>query len=370
MGLGNHILRRYFGLLPISAAIVGIIVFAVSSFQLTQQYAYHLTSGFDFPFSWLEISLKILIGNVVWAILAPLLLLIGRRASKSINGFEWSHFSYFLYIAPLAWLQNSMTLWLYNLSFYFQSGYMRDFFGDNNRSALITGFFTSLLEGLVIVGIFMAIIYQKKLATKERDLAKAALAALKMQLHPHFLFNTLHSISSMIDIDIKKAQRMITKVGDLLRNMLTRSEDDFVTVEEEIDFIRNYLELEQIRFQDRMEIEFHIEEGVMKRKLPSLILQPLVENCIKHGVSRSTGQNRINVNAVLYQNGSEVPWLRLEIQNSDNHPIKANTTDSFGIGLKNVEMRLKQNYGERYYCRFEKLDDHHYQSELRIPMEE
>ena len=87
----------------------------------------------------------------------------------------------------------------------------------------------------------------------------------------------------MIDIDLKRAQLMITKVGDMLRKMLSRNEDDLVSLKEEIDFIRNYLELEQIRFQDRMEIYFEIDDGVIKSKVPSLILQPLVENCIKHG---------------------------------------------------------------------------------------
>ncbi|WP_420581519.1 sensor histidine kinase [Reichenbachiella sp.] len=245
---------------------------------------------------------------------------------------------------------------------------MRDFFGDNNRSELITGFFTSLIEGVVIIGIFMAIDYQKKLVNKERDLAKAQLDALKMQLHPHFIFNTLHSISSMIDIDVKKAQRMITKVGDLLRSMLVNDEVEFVTLKQEIDFIRNYLELEQIRFQDRMEVDFEIDENLIQCKVPSLILQPLVENCIKHGVSKSTGLSNISVSAMTYQNGSPEPWLKLVINNFDNDGLNAKDQVGFGIGLQNVKKRLEQDYQENYFCEFRKVDDQQFKSEIRIPL--
>ena len=369
MVLRKNLIEVYFKLLPISAISVIGLVCLVTTFQLIQQYAYHIANEFDFTFSWGEIAIKLLIGNLFWAILSPLLLLIGQRVANSKGLLSAWQLGHFTIVMLVAFVQNALSLWFYNLSYYVQSGYMRDFLGSNNRSELITGFFTSLIEGVVIIGIFMAIDYQKKLANKERDLAKAQLAGLKMQLHPHFLFNTLHSISSMIDIDVKKAQRMITKVGDLLRSMLSHNEDEFITLKDEIDFIRNYLELEQIRFQDRMEIDFSIDENVMKSKVPNLILQPLVENCIKHGVARSTGHSKIEVAAALCQNGSKVSWVKLEVNNSDDQELRSYGSGGFGIGLSNVEKRLAQSYGEQYYCHFEKLDSHCYKSEIRVPLE-
>ncbi|WP_422358765.1 sensor histidine kinase [Reichenbachiella sp.] len=361
-------IRAYFGRLPISLTTLLLLVAFLTVFQVFQQYAYHLTSGFDFEFSWVPITTKLIISNIIWGLISPLLLYIGRKISSLKRVFDLRSFIYITFVIVITFLQNALSLWLYNFSYYLQIGYMRDFFGNNNRSDLVTGSFTSLIEGVVIIGLFMALDYQKKLANKERDLAKAQLDALKMQLHPHFIFNTLHSISSMIDIDVKKAQRMITKVGDLLRSMLAHDEVEFVTLRQEIDFIRNYLELEQIRFQDRMEVDFDIDENLTNCKVPSLILQPLVENCIKHGVAKSAGKSNVCVSAVTYQNGSPEPWLKLVVNNFNEEGLNSSGPAGFGIGLQNVKKRLEQDYLENYFCEFRKVDNQQFKSEIRIPL--
>ncbi|WP_456461938.1 sensor histidine kinase [Reichenbachiella sp.] len=360
--------KAYFERLPISLATLMMLVAFVTVFQLFQQYAYHLTSGFDFEFSWLAITTKLLIRNIIWAILSPWLLILGRKISSSQQVLRFNTLIYVFLLIGITVIQNALSLWLYNLSYYMQVGYMRDFFGGNNRSDLVSGSFTSLIEGVVIIGLFMALDYQKKLANKERDLAKAQLNALKMQLHPHFIFNTLHSISSMIDIDVKKAQRMITKVGDLLRSMLAHDEVELVTLKQEIDFIRNYLELEQIRFQDRMKVDFDISENLTECKVPNLILQPLIENCIKHGVSKSAGRSNIIISAMPYQNGLPESWLKLEVNNFDEKGFNSKSQTGFGIGLQNVKKRLEQNYMNQYFCDFKKIDNQHFRSEIRIPL--
>lgn len=361
-------IEAYFRTLPISLTTLVTLVFLLTVFQLLQQYAYHLTSGFDFEFSWKPIATKLLISNIIWAGISPFLLTLGRRISTSRKVLELKSTIYLISIVGITSIQNILSLWLYNFSYYVQVGYMRDFFGDNNRSDLVTGSFASLIEGIVIVGLFMALDYHKKLANKERDLAKAQLDALKMQLHPHFIFNTLHSISSMIDIDVKKAQRMITKVGDLLRSMLAHDEVEFVTLKQEIDFVRNYLELEQIRFQDRMEVDFNIDENLIHCKVPRLILQPLVENCIKHGVAKNSGRSNISVSASALQNGFLEPWLKLEINNFDTEGQYTKNQSGFGIGLRNVKNRLEQDYLDNYFCEFRKIDGQHFKSEIRIPL--
>lgn len=364
----KNTIETYFGRLPISISTVILLVVILTAFQLFQQYAYHLTNGFDFGFSWVTIIIKLIIGNLIWVVLSPLLLTLARRISGSALSFGTDFFVSFSLVVIISSLQNISSLWLYNFSYYLQEGYMRDFFGTNNRSDLVTGAFTSLIEGVVIVGLFIALDYQKKLVNKERDLAKAQLAALKMQLHPHFIFNTLHSISSMIDLDIKKAQRMITKVGDLLRNMLAHDEVEFVSLKQEIDFIRNYLELEQIRFQDRMKVRFDIEESITNCLVPSMILQPLVENCIKHGVSKSVGNSEISVSARIHENGAQLQWLKIEIDNFDAIGFNSKMSEGFGIGLLNVDKRLRQNYLEDYFFEYKRIDEQHFNSEIRIPM--
>ena len=124
---------------------------------------------------------------------------------------------------------------------------------------------------------------QKLRATAQ--LARAELHALKMQIHPHFLFNTLHSISSLVLEDAPKANQMIARLGDFLRLTLEHSERQFVTLKEEIEFARCYLEIEQVRFSDRLQVEFDVAAESLTAEVPHLILQPLVENAIQHAIA-------------------------------------------------------------------------------------
>ena len=360
-------IKTYFYVLPFSLKWGIGLVLLISGFQILQKLAYHLSNDYDFGFSWYEVSLRLIIQNTLWLILSPLLFqaaisLTDHSSANLIKKRIW-----ILTVFVVAIIQNVFGLWLYNLSYFFKSGYLRSFFGSTNQTEFVSGLFTSTIEGIVIVGMFIAVQYQKKLANKERDLAKAQLNALQMQLHPHFLFNTLHSISSMIDIDVKQAQHMITKVGDLLRKMLTHDEVEFITLKQEIDFIRNYLELEQIRFQDRMKISFNVDENLVNCKVPNLILQPLVENCIKHGVSKNTGFSSIYVKAYSYNTAMHKDCLQIIIENESDQDFHSNGS-SFGIGLKNVKQRLNQLYQEDYKCEFKSLSKSHYKSEILIPI--
>ena len=119
-------------------------------------------------------------------------------------------------------------------------------------------------------------------------LARAQLDALKMQLHPHFLFNTLNSISALVRKDPETADLMIVRLGDFLRMTLRNSGRQEVTVEEEIEFLKCYLEIEKIRFQDRLTVELDIEAAAAAARVPNLFLQPIVENAIRHGISASS----------------------------------------------------------------------------------
>ena len=118
----------------------------------------------------------------------------------------------------------------------------------------------------------------------ESQLAKAQLDSLKMQLHPHFLFNTLHAVSALIDDNPKRARRVIARLGELLRSTLDIAEEQTIPLEQEIALTKLYLEIEQERFGDKLEVKINVSDSDLDCMVPTLILQPLIENAIKHGI--------------------------------------------------------------------------------------
>ena len=185
----------------------------------------------------------------------------------------------------------------------------------------------------------------------EAQLSQAQLEALKMQLHPHFLFNTLHSISALLKKDTEAARRMITRLGDFLRMTLENSGAQEVTLQQEIEFLRCYLEIERIRFQDRLVTRVNVEPEVLDAKVPNLILQPIVENAIRHGITPRSTPGIIEIEAKP-QNG----LLRIQVR--DNGPGIGNhrspdTLFRKGLGLANTESRLERLYGQTHSFDFE-----------------
>jgi two-component system LytT family sensor kinase len=180
----------------------------------------------------------------------------------------------------------------------------------------------------------------------EAQLAQAQLQALKMQLHPHFLFNTLHSISALVHKNPDAADKMIARLGDFLRLTLENSGAQEVSLQEELEFLKCYLEIERIRFQDRLTVQMDIEPQALDARLPNLILQPIVENAIRHGISPQTSAGRIEIEARRL-NGT------LQVQVTDNGPglssdSNTGTIVKAGVGLANTQARLKQLYGDQH----------------------
>ncbi len=209
-----------------------------------------------------------------------------------------------------------------------------------------------LLYALVVIGSQALLNYEGRRAAEASEaklraqLAEARLRVLKMQLHPHFLFNTLHSINSLVAEDPVAASRMIARLGDFLRLTLEQSERQFVTLGEEVEFLRCYLDIEQVRFEDRLSVEFDVEHGAVSTEVPHLILQPIVENAIRHGVAPRAGPGHIRV-AARRANGS----LRLEVTDSGPGLAPVTARAGAGVGLSNVRARLEQLYDGRH--RFE-----------------
>jgi signal transduction histidine kinase len=174
----------------------------------------------------------------------------------------------------------------------------------------------------------------------EGQLAKARLQALKSQLQPHFLFNTMHSISSLMLTDVRTADRMMTRLGDLLRMSLESAGTQITTFSRELEFVNCYLEIEKLRFAEKLTVTLDISPETLDASVPHLLLQPLVDNAVKHGISRlSTGGDiRIGVKRRADQ---------LDIEISDNGPgfSKKEAIPSTGLGLTITRERLESLYG-------------------------
>lgn len=181
----------------------------------------------------------------------------------------------------------------------------------------------------------------------ETQLTKANLDALKSQLQPHFLFNSLNTIASCIREHPDVAEEMIVQLGDLLRNTLDNVKQDEVTMREELEFLQRYVEIEKMRYGDRLIFEPRIDAGVYDAMVPNLLLQPLVENAIRHGVAKVSKPSVVTIDAK--RNGS-----RLCLAVSDTGPGRLSDANAgSGIGLENTSERLKHLYGNQYRIRAE-----------------
>jgi two-component system, LytTR family, sensor kinase len=179
----------------------------------------------------------------------------------------------------------------------------------------------------------------------ERQLAQAQLQALKMQLHPHFLFNTLHTISVLVrKQENQTAIRMISGLSDLLRYVLRKNEAQAIPLRQELDFIGQYLEIERLRFQDRLQVQINVAVETLDAEVPNLILQPLVENAVRHGIAARADAKIVEIKS---WRGANKLWIEVRDDGpgiSDDLQI----ANGGGLGLKNTRARLEQIYGEVY----------------------
>jgi Putative regulator of cell autolysis len=180
---------------------------------------------------------------------------------------------------------------------------------------------------------------QRLAAQLETQLVQSQLQALRAQLHPHFLFNTLHTISALVQEDPEAAERMIARLSEFLRLALENSGAHEVPLHKELEFLERYLEIERIRFADRLIVEFDVDPSTLDAGVPNLILQPLVENAIRHGISRSAHQGKVCITAKR-QDG----FLVLKVaDNGGGIPLEGPVRE--GVGLTNTRARLRGLYG-------------------------
>jgi signal transduction histidine kinase len=213
----------------------------------------------------------------------------------------------------------------------------------------------SLMVYTTIVGVSYALTYYRetqaralKEATLETRLVEARLRTLEAELHPHFLFNTLHAISSLVHTNPDAADRMISRLSDLLRLTFDRSGAPGISLQDEIEFLQKYLEIEQTRFHDRLTVKFDIDPETLDAEVPRMILQPLVENAIKHGVSPKPGNGLVQIAA---RRQGEHLWVEVS-DNGVGLSAGARAQLRNGVGLSNTRDRLECLYGAAHRIEF------------------
>jgi len=290
----------------------------------------------------------------LWAILAPFVFRFSRRFPIEFRPLNVRNLLlYFPALISFAGIHQVLHLAvLWSISPRWRQRYPA--LMDCYRAYFAFGFYIDLIIALLIVIAMHALLYYQNFRASElaqsslkTQLAEAQLKALKMQIHPHFLFNTLHSISSLVLEDPPKANSMIARLGDFLRLTLENSEQQLVTLKEETEFLRCYLDIEQVRFGDRLTISFELEPQTLSAQVPHLILQPVVENAVQHAIAPRATRGHINIEAKRLNS-----LLRVVV--SDNGPgITSNAISPTKkcVGLTNVRNRLQQVYGPDF--RFE-----------------
>ncbi len=217
-------------------------------------------------------------------------------------------------------------------------------------NSLPPAIFTRTMEYWVLMGVLIALDNSRMRREEHEQFLKlrselqvTQLNTLKKQLQPHFLFNTLNTVSALMDENINDARKVLSRLGQLLRVTLEKTQRDKVPLEREIDHVANYLGIEAMRFRDRLQVEYQVPAELANAQVPSMVLQPLVENAIKHGPEAADAQVRIIVKAE--RNGD-----RLYLAVADNGRGCSDVSkvmSNGGIGLKNVSERLRLIYGEQ-----------------------
>jgi LytS/YehU family sensor histidine kinase len=217
-----------------------------------------------------------------------------------------------------------------------------------------------LMTYLFFVGLAHALVYRRESEARalnasqlETRLAEAQLQALQRQVHPHFLFNTLNTISGLMRTNVNAADQMIDQLGDLLRMTLHTSGSQVVPLSEELDALRKYLDIEQTRLGGRLQVSLQIDPRTLDALVPNLLLQPLVENAVRHGIAPHARQGRITIATALHESA-----LTITIRDNGNGlPPERLLAFNQGVGLANSRARLEHLYRSAFQFRFSNLDD-------------
>ncbi len=233
-------------------------------------------------------------------------------------------------------------------------------------------FLFGVIQCFFVAGIFYTIIYHRNLKQKEVEQAElkilardAELKALKLQMNPHFLFNSLNTINALVTKNPGLARKMISQLSELLRMSLENHDKLLIPLKEELDLVHTYLAIEQMRFGDKMIVREHIDAELLTKPFPAMLLQPLLENAVKHGITNTrTGgtislsiqkQDRFLIGSVINESN--------DLNLKTTAPISTN-----GISLHNIRQRLDRMYGDDYIWIIDKSETNKFKVEFKLPL--
>jgi two-component system LytT family sensor kinase len=322
------------------------------SFLYANQIYFEMLHNPNMHHSWWRIAFWQLVVWYLWGFLSPLILSLGRQfpveGRARLRGLAAHLVACVVFSAmhvaaatALRMIIQPFDIWSDSRSFLFQY-----------QDELHAFFLFDVLVYWAIFGVGYAFDYRERYREREAQaaelraqLAQAQLESLKMQLHPHFLFNTLHTIASLVRTNEKgQAVNMISGLSELLRHALESAGEQQVVLKEEVKFIELYLDIQKVRFSDRLSVQIDIAPETLTALVPNLVLQPLVENAIRHGISHKNSSGLLSIKSYC-ENGS------LHMTVSDDGPglpSDWNLEKSEGIGLANTNARLKHLYGNKY----------------------
>jgi two-component system, LytTR family, sensor kinase len=290
------------------------------------------------PLTWGQAFGATLILFYVWAALTPLVLWLGGRFAFERPRLWRNLLIHLLLCVPVALahillLQSANALLL---------AWARSYRPPVPFWALLVGLgATNVMVYWGMVAVSQAVNYFRKYQEREFRLAQAQLQALRMQLHPHFLFNTLNAIAELVHSDPESADRSIVSLSDLLRFSLESEKSQEVTLKKELDFLEKYIELQRTLMRDRLNVKLCVDPETLDACVPNMLLQPLVENAIKHGVSPRPEGGNIEVYARRLDG-------KLYVEITDDGLGMSEQQNGNGLGLVNTRERLKHLYGEAH----------------------
>jgi hypothetical protein len=242
-----------------------------------------------------------------------------------------------------------------------------------NKSDLVGIYYTLMLIAIWML-IYIVYHYVEKNRNDQLDRLKLEstvkeleLKTIKSHINPHFIFNSLNSIRALVDENPKRARRAITELSNILRSSMQAEKSETVTLEKELDIVKDYLALEQMRFEERLKIEFDIDEDTLQQQVPPMMLQTLVENAIKHGISKQVMGGVVRIVAIFKDN-----VMQLQVQNTGQLSVNPNgnleLSEGEGFGIKSTQDRLNLMYQGKAVFEIKNLDSAMVESKVTIPV--
>jgi hypothetical protein len=292
--------------------------------------------------AWVALFMTLMLGWLPWAVAGPFILDLNRGFPLSLKApAAWAiHFGFciFLSAADAAWTAGLEELW---------NPWMVDppvSYAQLLPVKLLTRFASSLVLYGAIVAVGYAIDYRQRLAELQIETTRAQLDALRRQIEPHFLFNTLNGIAAIVREGRNAvAVQMLASLSTFLRGVVEGSARDEVPLGEEIEFLERYLEIQKLRFAERLLLSLDVPEDLLRARVPSLLLQPIVENSIKHGIAKRAQGGAIRIVAQR-----EDGMLTLIVYNDGPKLPSEETAIRVGTGLFNIQKRLRSLYGSAF----------------------